>query len=207
MWKGIAIVNGLSLSNPHAMYWLLLAVPIVLLYARRTPSPRQAVATAWLWQQVLPPNDRRRRWREPVSLAVQVVILALLVVALANPGGQEVAGSQPSSPAPLPSGAGRRLVGRGENTCDTLPVLIASQVRNASQSRLSLRESRAAFAERKATLGDVHAGVAGIANLRCYSEVAASDGPDGSSIATVLEVFAIGLLAVEWCLYQRCWVT
>ncbi len=78
----------MTLANPWALLWGLLAIPIVMLYLRRTRVQREPTATAMIWDRVLAEEPMRtwwQRWREPVSLAVQLCILALLVIALADP--------------------------------------------------------------------------------------------------------------------------
>lgn len=78
----------MTFNNPSAFWWLLLAIPIVILYLRRHPAPRQLTATTAIWQQVLAEQPIRswwHRWRSSASLAVQLAILGLLVFALADP--------------------------------------------------------------------------------------------------------------------------
>ena len=83
----------MTLLNPHALFWGLLGVPIVVLYLRAMPRRRYTVATSFLWQQVFPTSRARtawQRWRRPVSLAVQLSILGLMVTALAEPSQLDV---------------------------------------------------------------------------------------------------------------------
>jgi len=78
----------MTFANPLALLWALLAVPIVLLYRRRIPLRREAVATEMIWQQVFAEERARdawQPWRHSVSLAVQLTILLLLVLAMAEP--------------------------------------------------------------------------------------------------------------------------
>lgn len=72
-------------SHPAALLWGLLAIPVVLLYLWRLRSRRQPVATGFLWEQVFAGRGTRSRWRHPASLVLQLLILALLVAALAEP--------------------------------------------------------------------------------------------------------------------------
>jgi hypothetical protein len=74
-------------ANPAAFCWGLLAIPIVLLYLRKPKPHRESVATGSIWEQVLAEQRARtawRRWRHGASLAVQLLILALFVLALAG---------------------------------------------------------------------------------------------------------------------------
>lgn len=78
----------MTFANPLALLWGLLAVPIVILYLRRTRLRREPVATSMIWEQVFAAEQARaawQRWRHRVSLAVQLLILALVVVAMADP--------------------------------------------------------------------------------------------------------------------------
>ena len=78
----------IPLSNPTALWWAVLAVPIVLLYLIRTRPRRQLVATGFLWARAVQVQRVRswwRPWRQPVSLVVQLAVLALVVVAAAGP--------------------------------------------------------------------------------------------------------------------------
>jgi len=84
----------MAFANPLALFWGLLAVPIVWLYLLRIRVRREPVATDMLWQQVFaerpsygwcPARSAWQRWRRPVSLAVQLTVLGLIVVALADP--------------------------------------------------------------------------------------------------------------------------
>ena len=74
--------------NPKALLWALLALPILALYAWRVRPRRHSVATGFLWEQVFSRTGHRAVWwsfRHPVSLCVQLAILALLVAALVEP--------------------------------------------------------------------------------------------------------------------------
>jgi len=74
--------------NPRALFWALLAVPIVLLYLWTSRPRRRSVSTGFIWERVFEAADYRSAWwsfRHPVSLCLHLVILALLVLALAEP--------------------------------------------------------------------------------------------------------------------------
>ena len=84
----------MAFANPLALLWGLSAVPVVLLYLRRSRLRCEPVATDMLWQQVFaerpshgwcPARSAWQRWRRGVSLAVQLIVLGLIVVALADP--------------------------------------------------------------------------------------------------------------------------
>ena len=68
--------------RPRALLWILLAVPVVVFYLRSLRARRRAVGTGFLWRQVFSDGHAGsawRRWRRPVSLAVQLTLLAMLV--------------------------------------------------------------------------------------------------------------------------------
>jgi len=78
----------MTLFNPSGLAWVLLAVPIVVLHLVRVRPRRRSVPAGFLWDRVFS-TDRPRAawwpWRGPVSLFVELAILALVVLALAEP--------------------------------------------------------------------------------------------------------------------------
>ncbi len=78
----------MTILNPKALILAALAVPVVLLYLWRVRPRRHRVATGFLWEQVFAAPERRSAWwsyRHPVSFCVQLAVLGLLVLALAEP--------------------------------------------------------------------------------------------------------------------------
>jgi hypothetical protein len=78
----------MSFAHPPALFLLLMLVPVVLLYRLRVRAPRQTVGTGLFWQKALAEEKARgrwQRWRSPVSLAVQMIIVALIAMAAAGP--------------------------------------------------------------------------------------------------------------------------
>jgi len=78
----------MNLLRPEALFWALLAVPLVVLYWRGDRIPRQVVAVGSLWHEVLVDRAFRTRWlswRRPVSLAIHLVVLCAMVLAIAEP--------------------------------------------------------------------------------------------------------------------------
>jgi hypothetical protein len=78
----------MTFANPTALLGGLLAIPIVLVYLRPARLRREVTATGMFWERVLAERRGRaawRRWRRPISLAVQLLVLAFLVFALAEP--------------------------------------------------------------------------------------------------------------------------
>lgn len=78
----------ITFGHPFALLWVLLAVPIVIVYLRAVRLRRVPVATGMIWQQVFAPQRTRaawRRWRDRVSLGVQLIVLLLLVAAMLGP--------------------------------------------------------------------------------------------------------------------------
>lgn len=78
----------MSFLNPSALWLSLLAIPLVALYALKVRPPRVSVATTMFWKssaQQKTPWSPSYRLRDLVSLVLQLVLLALLVIALAEP--------------------------------------------------------------------------------------------------------------------------
>ncbi len=78
----------MSLTNPTALLWLLLAVPVVIFYVLKIRLKRVPVSTVIFWRQIFDEKKPRSLWqklRHLVSLLVQLALLALLVAALAEP--------------------------------------------------------------------------------------------------------------------------
>jgi len=120
-------MNWPGFSVPANAWWLLLLLPVILLYFLRLKRPRREISSLALWQSVL--NDQRvnapfQRFRKNTSLWLQVLLLTLLVLAA----------MQPFLPA------------RAEQA-DYLPVLIDCSASMAArdaqgQSRLDLAKAR-----------------------------------------------------------------
>ncbi len=78
----------MMLINPTALAWGLLAFALAAFYLWRIRSRRQPMSADFLWRRALGtvrPRSVWRPWRRPVSLVIQLAILALLVLALAEP--------------------------------------------------------------------------------------------------------------------------
>ena len=69
----------MTFAHPHALFFGLIALPIIVLYLRRLRWRRQAVTTGMFWEQVFAEQPARSRWmpwRTAVSAVVQLSILA-----------------------------------------------------------------------------------------------------------------------------------
>ncbi len=78
----------MSLANPTALLWLLLAIPVVVFYILKIRLKRVPVSTVIFWRQIFDEKKPRTLWqrlRHLVSLLVQLVLLAILVAALTEP--------------------------------------------------------------------------------------------------------------------------
>ena len=78
----------MSLTNPMALLWAGLAVPIVIFYILKIRMRRVPVSTVMFWQQVFEEKRPRSIWqrlRHLLSLLIQLLFLMLLVFALAEP--------------------------------------------------------------------------------------------------------------------------
>ncbi|MEZ6129650.1 MAG: BatA and WFA domain-containing protein [Planctomycetaceae bacterium] len=78
----------MSLSNPSALLWALVAVPIVIFYLLKIRLRKVAVGTTMFWEHVFEEKPPRAIWRQLrylSSLLVQLLLVALLVFALTDP--------------------------------------------------------------------------------------------------------------------------
>ncbi len=78
----------MSLANPAALAWLLLAAPVVVFYVLKIRLRRVPVSTVLFWRQIFDEKRPRSLWqrlRHLVSLLVQLALLVLLAGALAEP--------------------------------------------------------------------------------------------------------------------------
>jgi hypothetical protein len=75
----------MDFASPHQFAWLLLAIPIVLLYYFALGRKRRELSTISLWQRALARRTAWSKWRRLVSLLVVLAALGLLVLAAARP--------------------------------------------------------------------------------------------------------------------------
>ena len=78
----------MNFDAPSSLFWLALAVPIVVFYILKIRLRRQPVSTVMFWKQVLDEQNPRSIWqrlRHLVSLLLQLAMLALLALAVADP--------------------------------------------------------------------------------------------------------------------------
>jgi hypothetical protein len=78
----------MNLAHPAALAWAALAVPIVIFYILKVRQRRVPISTTLFWQQIFEEKPPRSLWehlRHLLSLLVQLALLALLVMALAEP--------------------------------------------------------------------------------------------------------------------------
>src|SRR6185295_13913901 len=78
----------MSFATPFALAWAALTVPIVVFYILKIRLRRVPVSTTIFWRQIFDEKQPRSLWqqlRHWLSLLVQLVLLALLVGALADP--------------------------------------------------------------------------------------------------------------------------
>ncbi len=78
----------MSFLTPIALLGGLLAIPIVLLYMLRLRRREVVISSTFLWQQIVRDNEANTPWqrlRRNLLLLLQLIILALLVLALARP--------------------------------------------------------------------------------------------------------------------------
>ena len=78
----------MTFDSPSSLLWLGLAVPIIVFYILKIRLRRQPVSTVMFWKQVLDEQNPRSIWqrlRHLVSLLLQLAMLALLALAVADP--------------------------------------------------------------------------------------------------------------------------
>src|SRR5437879_6784073 len=76
------------LTNPTALLWAAIAVPIVVFYILKIRLRRVPVSTTLFWRQIFDEKQPRSIWqhlRHLISLILQLAFLCLLVFALAEP--------------------------------------------------------------------------------------------------------------------------
>lgn len=81
-------------ASPTQLYWLLLAIPVVLLYFVALTRRRRELSTVALWRRALAQRSAWARWRRPVSVLAVLLALTLLVFAAADPRLSEAAGAR-----------------------------------------------------------------------------------------------------------------
>src|SRR5262249_49260398 len=78
----------MRLISPGALWWLLLAAPIIILYLLKLKRTRHVVSSVLLWRraiQEMQANVPFRRLRRNLLLILQLAALALIVLAIARP--------------------------------------------------------------------------------------------------------------------------
>lgn len=78
----------MSFAHPTALFWAALAIPIVIFYILKIRLRRVPVSTTLFWRQIFEEKKPRSIWqklRHVLSLLVQLAILGLLIMALAEP--------------------------------------------------------------------------------------------------------------------------
>ncbi|MDR0870978.1 MAG: BatA and WFA domain-containing protein [Planctomycetaceae bacterium] len=81
-------MSVINLTNPAALYLLLLFVPVIILYILKVRLRKEPVSTFMFWQQVFDEHRTRSFWRVLryiLSLLISILFLALLISALINP--------------------------------------------------------------------------------------------------------------------------
>ena len=78
----------MSLAVPSALAFALIALPIIVFYILKVRLRQVPVSTNMFWKQIFdekPPRSIWQKFRHLLSLLVQLLLLALMVFALANP--------------------------------------------------------------------------------------------------------------------------
>src|SRR6516164_5237829 len=78
----------MTILNPAAFFFAALVPIVVLLYLLKVRRRDALVSTLRFWQRIAAENRRRTFWqklRRPLSLLLQLLLLALVLFALARP--------------------------------------------------------------------------------------------------------------------------
>src|SRR5262249_30981128 len=78
----------MSFALPSAFWLVACAAPIIAFYILKVRLGRQPVSTNLIWKQIYDEKPPRSIWqylRHLLSLLVQLLVLALLVLAIADP--------------------------------------------------------------------------------------------------------------------------
>ncbi len=76
------------MTNPTALLWLGLIVPVVIFYVLKIRLRRVPVSTILFWRQIYDEHQPRSLWRRLrhwLSLLIQILLVCLLVFALTDP--------------------------------------------------------------------------------------------------------------------------
>ncbi len=74
----------MTFENPQAFWWFALFVPVLLLHFWHRRSEHD-VGASMIWKRALARRTLWQRWRRHVSLAMQLLLVTLLVLAAAQP--------------------------------------------------------------------------------------------------------------------------
>ena len=99
----------MGILEPLALLGALLAIPIIIFYMLRLRRQEITVSSSMLWRQVLQDRQANAPWqklRRNILLYVQLLILALLVLALARPFLEGAGGAAGNVVVILDGGAG-----------------------------------------------------------------------------------------------------
>ena len=174
----------MTFDSPGSLFWLALAVPIVVFYILKIRLRRQPVSTVMFWKQVLDEQNPRSIWqrlRHLVSLLMQLAMLALLALAVADPYFfWEVR-------------AARRIVvvidnSASMNATDAKPTRLAEAKRQAGQIIAGMRHRDEVALVTAGTQPQVVVGFTGRQKTvsNALDAVPATDGPSHVAEAVVL---------------------
>jgi hypothetical protein len=102
-------LDNVGILEPLALLGALLAIPIIIFYMLRLRRQEITVSSSMLWRQVLQDRQANAPWqklRRNILLYVQLLVLALLVLALARPFLEGAGGATGNVVVILDAGAG-----------------------------------------------------------------------------------------------------
>jgi len=188
-----------TLEHPGALWWLLLALVILLLYILRTQRRRVPVASVRLWRGLSEELEARRNWRPPRwtwLLALQLAFVGVVALALAGPvllrppGGRHLvvvldasASMGATDVAPSRFGEAQRLA--AERVAALTPADRVTVIRAGAEPR-SLAWAASAEAGRAAIDGAAPGDAPGALDSALALAAAATEEPAGRGEIVVL---------------------
>ena len=124
----------IGLEHVGALWWLLVLLPLILMYLLRQRRERLVVSSTLLWQRVLADhrvNTPLQRFRRNLLLLLQALVLLLLVLALARPVWR--GGAASGAVLPIIIDCSASMGARGEDGQTRLQLALAN---TASKSGL-----------------------------------------------------------------------
>lgn len=78
----------MRLSNPYALWWLLLIPIVVLMYILKQNFERKEISSTFLWDLALKDDEVSTPWqklKKNILMVLQIIVIILIVLALSDP--------------------------------------------------------------------------------------------------------------------------